>query len=109
MKEYAAPTKDTVRALVELFKQKESLTVAQLNTRVENAFTPGHLLALERRGFVDVTRVKGASVQVNSYEINDEGYDFLEDHSLDTQDDVNYFNEVFNSAIEDFKWKTLPW
>jgi hypothetical protein len=107
MKEYTTPTKDTVRALVELFKAGESLTVAQLNERVEVAFTPGHLLALERRGYVEVTRVKGPNGEVNSYEMNDEGYDFLDDHALDMHDNTQYITEVYNTAFEDFKWKTV--
>jgi predicted ArsR family transcriptional regulator len=108
MKEYTTPTKDTVRALVELFKSGESLTVSQLNEKVEVAFTPGHLLALERRGYVEVTRVKGTSGEVNSYQINDDGFDFLDDHSLDMHDNVEYIAEVYNTAFEAFKWKTVP-
>lgn len=95
MKQYQAPTKNTVRALVELYKARKSLTVYQLNEKVENKFTPGHLLALARREFVNVTEATSVSGDVNSYEINQQGWTFLEDHYLENIDNTEYIQEVF--------------
>lgn len=107
MKTYQEPTLNTVRALVELYKQNKSLTVAELNEQVQEKFTPGHLLALARRGFVEVTRVQGATEEVNSYKINSIGLEFLEDKYLDQIEDANYMKKVFGTDTPRIYWHSV--